>query len=184
MKQIELDEERKKEENEMEQRVLDFKALSRTKKKFKKRLDESSSEKKPDNEQPLLLEKQQDGGNESDDDNDRSLRCFRCKLFDSYYKGKEQRNALYEKSHYSFLKYGVGIVTYFDIIFRIQRLLFVISFLALAQMGLYWAIGGYGNIVEDIGFYALTSFGNMGFSKSICSKQLINWNSSILEMNF
>ena len=54
IQQIELDEEQNKEENEMEQRVLDFKTMSRNKKKYKEKLDESTTEKKPDNEQPLL----------------------------------------------------------------------------------------------------------------------------------
>ena len=37
-------------------------------------------------------------------------------------------------------------------------------------MALYWSVGGYENLSEGIGFYALTSFGNMGFSKAICGK--------------
>ena len=51
-------------------------------------------------------------------------------------------------------------------------------------MVLYWTVGGYGNISKDVDLYAQTSFGNMGFSKAICRKELINWEDEAVEMEF
>ena len=45
-------------------------------------------------------------------------------------------------------------------------------------MALYWRVGGYGHISNHVGLYALTSFGNMGFSKTICGKEIIDWTQS------
>ena len=97
---------------------------------------------------------------------------------------KKKKQTHYESSHYQYLKYGIGIVTYFEIIYKIARLLFILSIPATLQMVLYWTVGGYGNISKDIDLYAQTSFGNMGFSKAICSKQLINWEDAAVEMEF
>ena len=41
-------------------------------------------------------------------------------------------------------------------------------------MGIYASVGGYGGAVSDTPFYALTSFGNMGFAKTLCAKVIIS----------
>ena len=87
-------------------------------------------------------------------------------------------------SHKKFLKYGVGIVTYFQIMYKLSRMLVCLSLLAVVQMILYWAVGGYGHISAEIGAYALTSFGNVGFAKAVCSKDIIDWQVSTVKMNF
>ena len=69
----------------------------------------------------------------------------------------------------------MGIVTYFQIMNKIYRLFMILSLLAAVQMLLYYLVGGYGHISSEIGAFALTSFGDMGFSKSVCSKEIINW---------
>ena len=89
-----------------------------------------------------------------------------------------------DMSHEKFLKYGVGIVTYLQIIYKIYRLLLWMSLLAVIQMALYWAVDGMGHISTDVGAYALTSFGNIGFPKARCSKEIINWQLKTVKMNF
>lgn len=63
-------------------------------------------------------------------------------------------------------------------------MLMILSLLAVVQMILYWVVGGYGHISDEIGVYALTSFGNIGFAKAVCSKDIINWELTTVKMNF
>ena len=46
-------------------------------------------------------------------------------------------------------------------------------------MGLFYAQGGLNKLGEDTALYALTSFGNMGFPKPVCGKEVLNWDSDI-----
>ena len=87
-------------------------------------------------------------------------------------------------SHNHFLRYGVGIVTYLNIIFKLLCMVAGLSLLAIIQMILYWIVDGYGNLSNDIGGYALTSFGNIGFTKAVCSKDIINMEFEHINMNF
>ena len=68
--------------------------------------------------------------------------------------------------------------------FKLFRMLTILSLLAVVQMILYYVVGGYGHISADIGAYALTSFGNIGFAKAVCSKDLIDWELTTVKMNF
>lgn len=78
----------------------------------------------------------------------------------------------------------MGIVTYFQFMFKLFRMLINLSLLAVVQMILYWVVDGYGHISDEIGAYALTSFGNIGFAKAVCSKDLIDWELTTVKMNF
>ena len=58
---------------------------------------------------------------------------------------------------------------------RFIKLFCILSIFAVVQMGLFYSIGGLGNLKTDVGLYARTSFGNMGFAKTVCMKQIINY---------
>lgn len=52
-------------------------------------------------------------------------------------------------------------------------------------MGLYWSVGGYGSISDEIPYFALMSFGNMGFAKAQCSREYINYgHGEFINLNF
>ena len=52
-------------------------------------------------------------------------------------------------------------------------------------MGLYWSVGGYGSISDEIPYFALMSFGNMGFAKAQCSREYINYgHGEFVHLNF
>ena len=74
-----------------------------------------------------------------------------------------------------FLEYGMGIVAYFQLIRDFLKLFGVLTLLSSIQMILYYNVGGYQNIADQVDFYAMTSFGNMGFSSIQCNKQLVDW---------
>ena len=50
-------------------------------------------------------------------------------------------------------------------------------------MLLYQSIDGLTFISDDVAPYAKTSFGNMGFSKSVCSKEIIDFNEELPLIN-
>ena len=78
-----------------------------------------------------------------------------------------------------FLPYGVGIVNYFQLQRRLMCLFSIICILAAIQMCLFYAQGGLNKLGEDTALYALTSFGNMGFPKPVCGKEVLNWDHEI-----
>lgn len=52
-------------------------------------------------------------------------------------------------------------------------------------MGLFWSVGGYGSISDEIPYFAVTSFGNMGFAKAQCSREYINYgHGEFVNLNF
>ena len=52
-------------------------------------------------------------------------------------------------------------------------------------MGLYWSVGGYGSISDETSYFAITSFGNMGFAKAQCSREYINYgHGEFVHLNF
>ena len=46
---------------------------------------------------------------------------------------------------------------------------------AAAQMALYATAGGLNFLGSEIPFSVSTSFGNMGFPKPVCGKDIFNW---------
>ena len=52
---------------------------------------------------------------------------------------------------------------------------FVLSIFAIIQMSIFGSYDGLDYLGDKIRFYAKYSFGNFGFSGSICGKSVINW---------
>ena len=74
------------------------------------------------------------------------------------------------------LSYGAGIVTYYRMQRKLIRLFCVLALLASVQMIIFWLFGGLDHMSNaDVGVYARTSFGNIGFSKVVCFKQTIDF---------
>lgn len=74
-----------------------------------------------------------------------------------------------------FLKYGTGIKNYFTLQWQMIVVFSVLSLLAIPQMFIMGSFGGLDYLGDNLSFYAKYSFGNMGFSGSICSKSIINF---------
>ena len=59
----------------------------------------------------------------------------------------------------------------------------ILSVFAIVQMIIFAQYNGLDYLGDKISFYSKYSFGNMGFSGSICAKTVINWedvNNSLL----
>ena len=64
----------------------------------------------------------------------------------------------------------MGIASYFKLQKGLITLFVALSILALVQMVLFSSVGGLTYISELTSMYAMTSLGNMGFSKRVCAK--------------
>ena len=73
-----------------------------------------------------------------------------------------------------FVRYGVGIVAFFEIQRNLINLFAFLTIGALLQMGIYASVGGYSASAQNTPFYARTSFGNMGFAKTLCATETIH----------
>ena len=56
-----------------------------------------------------------------------------------------------------------------------MKMFCVLSVFAIIQMIVFSQYKGLDYLGDKISFYAKYSFGNMGFSGSICGKSVINW---------
>ena len=74
-----------------------------------------------------------------------------------------------------YLKYGVGIKSYFSLQQWLIQIFCVLSLFAIAQMIIFKQFGGLEYLDETVSWNTLHSFGNMGFSSSICSRAVIFW---------
>ena len=73
------------------------------------------------------------------------------------------------------LKYGVGVKNYFLLQTHLIKVFSVLSLLAIIQMSIFGSYDGLDYLGDKIRFYAKYSFGNFGFSGSMCSRSVINW---------
>ena len=52
-------------------------------------------------------------------------------------------------------------------------------------MIIFSQMDGLGFLGDDkVSFYAKTSFGNMGFASSVCSRTIIDWRNETMQLNF
>ena len=79
-----------------------------------------------------------------------------------------------EKEHDVFLRYGTGIVNYFVLQERLIRLFCGLSVLAILQLLIYNYFDGHNYTSKETN-YTKISFGNMGYSGSICGTNFIDW---------
>ena len=74
-----------------------------------------------------------------------------------------------------FLVYGAGIANYFRLQENLLWLFFFLTIGACLQMGIFRSFGGMDAYGEFVTTTAAHSFGNMGFSSTVCSKFPIDW---------
>ena len=82
-----------------------------------------------------------------------------------------------------FLEYGVGIATYFTLQEKLIKLFCMLTLLACIQMALFMHVGGLSLTNNETSSLHLFSFGNMGFSKAICAKSLVDFNRPLVQMS-
>ena len=78
-----------------------------------------------------------------------------------------------------FLSYGIGIQNYFNLQGLLIRLLAICCMFTIPQMIIYASMDGTGTKYKDASYInwlmQKISFGNMGYSKNICSSVYIDW---------
>ena len=73
------------------------------------------------------------------------------------------------------LKYGVGVTNYFNFQTSLIRVFCWLSVLATIQIIIFANFTGLDFLGAEVSDYAKISFGNIGFSRSICGMSLIDW---------
>ena len=85
-----------------------------------------------------------------------------------------------------FLKYGASVVEFFRLQKRLLFLFLILSLIAAVQMLLYAHRGGLEYMNTKVPTYVQTSFGNMGFAKPVCSKDVVDFEEklALINLNF
>ena len=76
--------------------------------------------------------------------------------------------------------YGPGVLSYFDLYYELMKVFAIMTLLAIPMIGIYYYMGGMRYLEADQSIVQMFSFGNMGFSNSICQKDVVlDYNSQI-----
>ena len=74
-----------------------------------------------------------------------------------------------------FLRYGVGVKSFFELQRQMLWMFAFLSLIALIQMVVYFAFGGLSYMEgEALHYFTRISFGNIGFASTICGKNIIS----------
>lgn len=109
----------------------------------------------------------------------------------SKFRGQLDKELMdYRAQKNPFLSYGIGIQNYFNLQVLIIKLLCLICILTIPQMIIYASMDGTGSKFKDQSptswLMQKISFGNMGYSKAICSSVYVDWSDPSAEttLNF
>ena len=86
-----------------------------------------------------------------------------------------QANAKGKRKNDPFLVYGAGVQNYFKLQENLLWLFFFLTICSCFQMMIYKSYGGMDSFGEFVTLTASVSFGNMGFSSTVCAKMPIDW---------
>ena len=105
---------------------------------------------------------------EEDDENDEAKQEQREREYDEEENEGEDLDYAEVVKKDPFLKYGVGVKNYFLLQTHLIKVFSVLSLLAIIQMIIFGTYDGLDYLGDKVSFYAKYSFGNFGFSGSIC----------------